>query len=69
MGDGSVVSGSLDSGCHKLSENIWFVWSKTSYGGDKLSPSKVEFWNGVWFLGKLLKLDVLQLYGFRKYMV
>ena len=20
-----------------------------------LSPSKVEFWNGVWFLGKLLK--------------
>ena len=20
-----------------------------------MSPSKVEFWNGVWFLGKLLK--------------
>ena len=35
MGDGGVGSGSLDSGCHQLSENIWFVWSKTSYSGDK----------------------------------
>ena len=26
---------SVDSGCHKLSENIWFVRSKTSYSGDK----------------------------------
>ena len=34
MGDGSVVSGSVDSGCHKVSENVWFVWSKTSYSGD-----------------------------------
>ena len=25
----------MDSGCHKLSENVWFVWSKTSYSGDK----------------------------------
>ena len=36
--DGSVwVMGewSVESGCHKLSENIWFVWSKTSYSGDK----------------------------------
>ena len=24
----------MDSGCHKLSENIWFVWSKMSYSGD-----------------------------------
>ena len=23
-------------GCHKLSENIWFVWSKLSYCGEKL---------------------------------
>ena len=30
-----MVSGSVDSGCHKLSENVWFVWSKTSYSGDK----------------------------------
>ena len=22
--------------CHKLSENIWFVWSKRSYSGDKV---------------------------------
>ena len=29
-----MVSGSVDSGCHKLSENVWFVWSKTSYSGD-----------------------------------
>ena len=26
----------MDSGCHKLSENIRFVWSKRSYGGDKV---------------------------------
>merc|ERR1712130_118261 len=26
VGDGGVGSGSLDSGCHQLSENIWFVW-------------------------------------------
>ena len=24
----------MDSGHHKLSENIWFVWSKMSYSGD-----------------------------------
>ena len=35
MGEWSVVSGSVDSGCQKLSENIWFVWSKTSHSGDK----------------------------------
>ena len=28
-------SRSLSSPDDKLSENIWFVWSKTSYGGDK----------------------------------
>ena len=25
----------MDSGCHKLSKNIWFVWSERSYSGDK----------------------------------
>ena len=25
MGEWSVLSGSMDSGCQKLSENIWFV--------------------------------------------
>ena len=35
VGDGWVVSGSVDSGSHKLSENVWFVWSKTSYSGEK----------------------------------
>jgi len=25
---------STDSGRHKLSENIWFVWSEMSYSGD-----------------------------------
>ena len=34
MGDGGVGSGSVDSGCHQLSENIWFVWSKMSNIGD-----------------------------------
>ena len=28
VGGGWVVSGSVDSGCHKLTENVWFVWSK-----------------------------------------
>ena len=32
---------SVDSGCHKLSENIWFVWSKRSYEWTK---------GGVWRL-------------------
>ena len=35
VGDGWVVSESVDTGCHKLLENIWCVWSKTSYSGDK----------------------------------
>ena len=26
----------MDSGCHKLSGNIWFVWAKRSYSGDKV---------------------------------
>ena len=30
-----MVSGSVDSGCHKLLETVWFVWSKASYSGDK----------------------------------
>ena len=31
-----MVDGSADSGCHKLSENIWVVGSKRSYSGDKV---------------------------------
>ena len=31
MCDGLVVSGSMDSRCHKLSENIRFLWSNRSY--------------------------------------
>ena len=27
----------MDSGCQKLAENIWFVWSKRSYSGQNLS--------------------------------
>ena len=27
---------------HHLSENIWFVWSKTSYSGDKRTQLLVE---------------------------
>ena len=29
------LSRSMSSPDDKLSENIWFVWSRTSYGGDK----------------------------------
>ena len=35
-GDRWLVGGSMDSGCHKLSENIWFVWSGRSYSGEKV---------------------------------
>ena len=28
-----VTKWSVDSGCHKLSENIWFAWSNTCYRG------------------------------------
>ena len=31
MCDGLVVCGSMDSRCHKLSENIRFLWSNRSY--------------------------------------
>ena len=30
VGDGWVVSGSVDIGSHKLLENVWFLWSKAS---------------------------------------
>ena len=30
-----LLSRSMSSPDDKLSENIWFVWSRTSYGGDK----------------------------------
>ena len=31
-----VVNGSLFSGCHKLSKNTWFVWSKKCYKDEKV---------------------------------
>ena len=37
-----MVSGLEDSGCLKLSENIWFVWSKTSYSGDVTDAGRDE---------------------------
>ena len=36
-GDGWVGSGTVDSGCHEFSENVWFVWSNTSNSGYKWS--------------------------------
>ena len=30
------TGGSVGSGCHELSENVWFVGSKRSYSGDKV---------------------------------
>ena len=32
----------MDRGCHKLSENIWFVWCKRSYSGDKRGVTLVD---------------------------
>ena len=35
-GSRRVMGGwNVDSGCHKISENVSIVWSKTSYSGDK----------------------------------
>ena len=34
----------MDSGCHKLSENIWFVWSKRSYSGEKVECHVCDGW-------------------------
>ena len=36
-----MVGETLDSGCHELSEHVWFVWSKKShiYRGDKVEMS------------------------------
>ena len=31
-----VTKWSVNSGCHKLSENIWFAWSNTCYKGEKV---------------------------------
>ena len=31
-----IGGGLVDSGCHKLSENVWLVWSKRSYSGQKV---------------------------------
>ena len=35
MGEWSV-SESVDTGCHEVSENIWFVWCRTSKSGEKV---------------------------------
>ena len=37
----SLVSVSVDSGCDELSENVWFVWSKTSYSGDVTDAGQI----------------------------
>ncbi len=39
VGDGEVGSGSVDSGCHQLSENIWILLSKHASGWFKWSFS------------------------------
>ena len=60
VGDGGVGSGSVDSGCHQLSENIWFMWSKMSYSGDMEGCHDVkiglEFWkqNSQYIVGLIL---------------
>ena len=37
-----MVSGSVDSGSLMLSENVWFVWSKTSFSGDVTDAGRTE---------------------------
>ena len=52
-----MVSGLVDSRCHKLSENVWFVWSKTSCSGesgDVIDAAKRQKGNGLFFVGRLL---------------
>ena len=31
-----VTKWSVDSSCHKLSENVWFAWSNTCYKDEKV---------------------------------
>ena len=39
---GSNGLGLVDSGCHKPSENICFVWSKRSYSGQKVGCDECD---------------------------
>ena len=39
MGDGGVGSGSVDSGCHQLPENIWFVCLPSDLNGPSVEKS------------------------------
>ena len=44
MGDGLVVSESVDTGCHEVSENIWFVW----FGRSRVSQFQYHPFKGEW---------------------
>ena len=46
VGDGWLVSGSVDSGCYKLSENVWFVIQTRSYKLYGLKHHIVELISG-----------------------
>ena len=45
MGDGGVVSGSVDSGCHEVSEKIWFEYCRMSKSGEMVRSD--GFWVGL----------------------
>ena len=51
-----VTKWSVDSGCHKLSENIWFAWSNACYKGEK---ERCHAYRGISFLIKRRCKEIL----------
>ena len=37
-----IMEGSIDSGCHKVSEDIWFAWSKLSKVDENPDVTKIS---------------------------
>ena len=52
-----MVSESVDTGCDEVSENIWFVWCRTSYSGKMVRSGEflvdlVGLCGSVWVMGE-----------------
>ena len=69
MDEWSVVSGSMDSGCHEVSENVWFVWSKTSYSGDNWIYHRCRTTTREGRASQLLICEALSLAAHNSYMI
>ena len=64
-----IVSGSVDSGCHKLSGNMWLVWSKTSYSGDVTGTGRTNNQQGkIELIWERLSLAILNCLNCNQYL-